>query len=121
MEPKWNRVVFLRYGSGIDYRAKLTFGSVIDTSYTTPPSYSSYHRIQKISLHYVLNANSTDMAGPVSLRPERPGRGDLRFGARVEHDLYNPLGVRLKRGAGRHEPALLKPRHPGSPASAIVE
>jgi hypothetical protein len=121
MEPKWNRVVFLRYGSGIDYRVKLTFGSVIDTSYTTPPSYTSYHRLQKISLHYVLNANSTDLAGPVSLRPSRPARGELRFGARVEHDLYNPLGVRMKRYAGRYEPVLSKPRQFGSPASAVVE
>jgi hypothetical protein len=121
MEPKWNRVVFLRFGSGIDYRAKLTFESVDDTSYFTPPGYTSYHVLRKITLYYVLNANSMDLAGPVSVRPARPSRGETRFGAGVVHDLYNPLGLRLRREAGRHEPVLSVPRLPGSPASVVVD
>jgi hypothetical protein len=51
----------------------------------------------------VLNANSTDLSGPVALRPDRPGRTDPRLGAGAATTLYNPLGIRLRREARAHE------------------
>jgi hypothetical protein len=106
MTRGWNRVVFLRYGSGVDYRAKLSFQAVDDTVYQGPPSFTTYQILRSLRLDYVLNSNSTDLSGPVSIRTARPDRGPSRFGARVEHELYNPLGIKLRHEPGRFEPTL---------------
>ncbi|MCD6023582.1 MAG: hypothetical protein K0Q91_498 [Fibrobacteria bacterium] len=103
MAPKWNRVVFLSFGSGVGYRAKLSFQGTRETVYGV---YPRYQVLESITLYYVVTVNSTDMSGgPVALRPARLGPGP-----RAERDLYNPLGIRLSReGAqakGRFEPGL---------------
>lgn len=104
MEPNWNRIVFLRFGSGVDYRAKLSFQAKRDTVWGFNPQYQV---ITSITLHYVLNANSNDLSGPAAVLP-KPTGGFGRTGVKVDYDLYNPLGVRLSPdgGRGRFEPAL---------------
>jgi hypothetical protein len=99
----WNRVVFLRFGSGVDYRAKLSFQEMNDTVYVGPPTNTTYQILRSLRLYYVVNANSTDLAGPVALRPDRPGRAAPRLRAGAVTDLYNPLGIRLRREARAHE------------------
>ena len=103
MTAGWNRVVFLRFGSGVDYRAKLSFQAVDDTVYVGPPTFTTYQILRGIRLYYVMNMNSTDLAGPVALRPDRPGRADPRLGAGTATGLYNLLGARLRREARAHE------------------
>lgn len=99
MAPKWNRVVFVSFGSGVGYRAKLSFQARQETVYGI---YPRYQILESITLYYVVTINSTDLSGgPVALRPARPGLG-LRAGL----DLYNPLGIKLDRKPGRFEPAL---------------
>lgn len=99
----WNRVVFLRFGSGVDYRAKLSFRAVDDTSYVGPPSFTNYHVLRSLRLDYVINANSTDLAGPTAIRAPRGSRIDGPVQAGTAQERYNPLGVRLRRAAHDHE------------------
>ena len=107
MAPKWNRVVFLRFGSGVDYRAKLSFQSKRDTTFGILPQFQV---ITSITLNYVINQNAKDLSGPVGLRPEKPKGFAPRHAPKVEYDLYNPLGIRLNRAPGRFEPRLRAPR-----------
>jgi hypothetical protein len=106
MEPDWNRIVFLRFGSGVDYRAKVSFQVKRDTVFGFNPQYQI---LKSITLHYVLNANSNDLSGPVAIRPAR-SRGATRQGLQVPYDVYNPLGIRLKREPGRFAPGVRAPR-----------
>jgi hypothetical protein len=103
MEPRWNRVVFMRFGSGVDYRLKVSFQVQTGASENPTPMIDNSWLVS-LTMHYVLNANSTDVSGaPVSIRAPRvaraaPVRGDWRT-----MDLYSPLGVKLRREPGRFE------------------
>jgi len=96
MASRWNRVVFLRYGSGVDYRAKLSFQVIRDTSYA-PTMMLQYSELRSIVLHYVVNRASSDLSGaPVSLRVPRPTRVSTGLKAGDITELYNPLGVKVR-------------------------
>jgi hypothetical protein len=105
LSPRWNRVVFLHYGSGVDYRARMSFQVKSDTSYAPTPMLQ-YHVLKSLTLHYVINTASNDLSGaPVSLQPPRSRALASPFDG-PNAELYNPLGVKLKRDPGLHEPAL---------------
>jgi hypothetical protein len=114
LQPRWNRLVFLhRPTSGV----QPYYGKVAVTAYRD----TSLGILKSFTLTYVLNqqsGQSVDLTGGTvaihAVRPARPSGGNARFGAGMEYDLYNPLGVRLRRDAGRHEPALPNSRG-GSP------
>jgi hypothetical protein len=111
LAPRWNRLVFLhRPTAGVgDYYAKVAITAYRDTSFGMLPY---YHVLRSFTLTYVLNnqrlgTQPVDLSGgTVAIRPARPARGSARFGAGVEYELYNPLGIRLRHGAGKYEPAL---------------
>jgi hypothetical protein len=106
LAPRWNRVVFMHFGSGVDYRARMSFQVKSDTSYAPTPMLQ-YHVLKSLTLHYVINTASNDLSGaPVSLQPPRFSRASAPPFDWRNADLYNPLGVRLRRDAGRFEPAL---------------
>ncbi len=100
----WNRVIFARWGSGVDYAAKISIRSYQDTTFGMLPMYQV---LRSVSVHYVVNTTSTDL---VPIRPGRPEQARSRFGAKVEHDLYNPLGIKIRRESGRYEPTVTVPR-----------
>jgi hypothetical protein len=108
MEPNWNRVVFVSFGSGINYRAKLSFQAKSDTSYGMLPRFQV---LRSITMYYVITANSDDVSGgPIAVRPEARTRARGSSGLKVDYDVYNPLGIRLGRERGRFEPSLSVPR-----------
>lgn len=96
MATGWNRVVFLRYGSGVDYRAKLSFRTVIDSSYALTPMIQGTV-LKSLTLHYVLNANSGDLHEPlISLAPRMLHPRKSPQGWR-DMNLYDVRGVRVHR------------------------
>ena len=108
MERNWNRVLFVTFGSGISYRAKLSFQAKKDTTYGMLPRFQV---LRSVTLYYVLTANSDDVSGgPIAVRPEVRTRARGSSGLKVDYDVYNPLGIRLGRERGRFEPSLSVPR-----------
>ena len=108
MERNWNRVLFVTFGSGISYRAKLSFQAKKDTTYGMLPRFQV---LRSVTLYYVLTANSDDVSGgPIAVRPEVRTRARGSSGLKVDYDVYNPLGIRLGRDRGRFEPSLSVPR-----------
>lgn len=109
--PRWNRAVLVQRGSGVVYTAKVSIRAYADTSFGMLPY---YQMVQYIEVRYVLNQNSADLADPVAILPAPGSRSGLRLRLRagMEYDLYNPLGIRLKRGAGKFEAAVPDPRAP---------
>ncbi len=97
--PGWNRVIFVRNGSRY---AKVAMIAHKDTGYGSLPS---YYFIQELTATYVVN-DTNDLTGPVSIRPVGWSRTPPRFGTRLEHDLYNTLGVKLRLEPGHFEWAL---------------
>jgi hypothetical protein len=103
MAPRWNRVVFMRMGSGVDYRLKVSF-QVKSETYEAPTPMIQNSYLNSLTLHYVINANSTDVNGaPVSLQPRFAFRSVAPSLDWKSAALYNPLGVRLKREARPRE------------------
>jgi hypothetical protein len=108
VNPNWNRLVFVKSGS---HYAKFAITATQDTVWNVH-FITGYRYIKTITLHYVVN-ETNDLTGNTSLlRPSRPNRSGSRFGARMEHELYNPLGIRLRREPGRYEPTVTVPRKP---------
>jgi hypothetical protein len=103
MSPHWNRVVFMHFGSGVDYRAKFSFQVKRDTSYAPTPMLQ-FQSLKSLTLHYVVNTASNDLNGaPVSLQPRFAFRSASSSLDWKSTTLYNPLGVRLKREARPQE------------------
>ncbi len=103
LAPRWNRVVFMQMGSGVVYRLKVSFQAQNGTTENpTSMIYNSY--LNSITVHYVLNANSTDVSGaPVSIRAQRVSRVSMGAADWRRMDLYSPLGVKIHRETGRFE------------------
>lgn len=101
----WNRLVFVHDGS---VYAKFAISSKQDTLWGS--GLPGYQYFKAVSLHYIIN-DSSDMTGLFT--PVKPsGRRDpgSRLGGRIEHERYNPLGIRLNREPGRFEPTVPAPR-----------
>jgi hypothetical protein len=108
--PNWNRLIFIRNGSR---HTKVAIVAKQDTAWGTLPYYGY---LKTITLRYVVN-DWDELSDPVAIRPVRPSREHPRFNASMEYDLYNPLGVRLRREPGPFEAALpssrtARPPHP---------
>jgi hypothetical protein len=98
------RTLYLQDGA---HFAKFGIESIGSKQWGTVPYYAY---IISIKFRYVLN-DVNNLTGQTSLvRPTPRKRIEPRFGARVEHELYNPLGVKLRREPGRFEPAVTAPR-----------
>ena len=97
MTPGWNRVVFLRFGSGVDYRAKLSFQSVDDTVFQGPPSFTTYRVLRSITMQYVMQME-TYVAGQelperldslvhvAGVAEQEGGQGDIEVEAVAGHE-----------------------------------
>jgi hypothetical protein len=93
---KWNRLIFIRNGTRY---AKLAIVARQDTSWGTLPGYSFF---KSITFRYVVN-DSNELSDPVSILPAVKRQPDFRSGRYGNIDLYNLLGVRLKREARPQE------------------
>jgi hypothetical protein len=106
-KENWNRLVFVHNGS---VYAKLAITAKQDTLWGS--GIPSYQYIKTVTLRYLINS-SNDLSGLITpLQRASKSQIGSRFGARVEQELYNALGVRLRRDAGRFEPAFPAPRKP---------
>jgi hypothetical protein len=92
----WNRILFIRNGS---QHAKISIVANQDTVKCCLPS---FRYLKSITLRYVVN-DSNELSDPVSLRPAVKRQPDFRSGRYGNIDLYNLLGVRLKREARPQE------------------
>jgi hypothetical protein len=106
LNPKWKRTLYFQGGSRF---AKIGIESVQSKSWGVIPYYGY---IISVRLRYILNDSNDLAANTTSARPSLRNRIEPRFGARVEHERYNPLGVRLRREPGRFEPSVTVPRRP---------
>jgi hypothetical protein len=102
MSPHWNRVVFMHFGDGRDYRGRFSFQVKHDTLYAPTPTLR-YRVLKHLTLHYVIAEESNDLSGaPVALNaPRRPRAFGAPSGSVT--DLYTPLGVKVRREPGRFE------------------
>jgi hypothetical protein len=102
--PNSKRTLYIQNGA---YFAKFGIVSIQSKQWGIIPYYAF---IISIKFRYVLN-DSNDLVGQSSSVPPLPRkRIEPRFGARIEHELYNPLGVKFRREPGRFEPAVTAPR-----------
>lgn len=105
MHPRWNRVVFMPFGTGVGYRLKVSFQTLTgSTENPTPMIFNAW--LNTVTMHYVLNAGSSDLSGaPVSLRRPESRVNRITQGTKDWRtvDLYNPLGMKIRREPGRFE------------------
>jgi hypothetical protein len=98
LEQKWNRVIYIRNG-GRYAKVAVTANEGLGRS-----GLGGSFFLTKITVRYIIN-DANELGAPVAIRAARSARRDVRLGAKMEYDLYNPLGVRLA-SPRSNEPAL---------------
>jgi len=108
-DSAFSQVIFVQAG-GVS--AKLKIVGFTQTLPGPPPPQYQDKILNTITLRLVANTDANDLVDPnppVALRADRstfrPGASRLR----MEYDLYNPLGIRLRGVPGDHAPALSVP------------
>lgn len=100
----------LLFPVGGGYYSKIQVASFTETVPGPPPPLYQPRVLNTVTVRYIIN-EEPDLSGPAPIRPARPEPAS-RFGARLEQELYNPLGIKLRRDPGRFEPTLPGPAKP---------